>query len=166
MSVLTWVDFLVLGVITASALVSVFRGFVREAVSLAGWIAATWLAFSLFEPAAEYLTPYVSVPSARLALAFVALFMGTLLVTGVAGALAGLLVDRTGLTGTDRVLGMVFGAARGGVIVALLVVAAGLTPLPQDPWWRQSLLLPHFERVATQMRAALPPEVAEYLRFG
>ena len=87
-----------------SALVSLLRGFVREAISLSGWIAATWLSLTFFEDGAGYLSGYISVPSARLAVAFIALFMGTLLLTGVVATLAGLLIDKTGLTGTDRVL--------------------------------------------------------------
>ena len=82
------------------------------------------------------------------------------------GAIAGMIVDKTGMTGTDRVLGMVFGAARGVVITALLVLAAGMTPLPQDPWWRQSALVPQFERLAVTIRETLPPEIATQLDFS
>ena len=165
MSAFIWVDYVLLVLLLVSTLISLFRGFMREAISLAGWIAAAWLSLNFSMLAADYLQPHVSVPSLRLALAFLAIFMGTLLLTGVIGAVAGMLVDRTGLTGTDRVLGMVFGAARGAVIAVLLVAAAGLTPLPRDPWWQASVLLPYVERFAVQIRSALPPEVAEYLRF-
>lgn len=165
MSALIWVDHVLLGLLAVSTLVSLFRGFMREAISLAGWIAAAWLSLNFSTIAADYLVPHVSVPSLRLWLAFLGIFMGTLLLTGVIGAVAGMLVEKTGLTGTDRVLGMIFGAARGVVIGVLLVAAAGLTPLPRDPWWQASVLLPHFERFAVQIRSALPPEVAEYLRF-
>ena len=145
--------------------ISLTRGFVREAVSLSGWIAAVWLSFTFFEPVAAYLEPHVSVRSARLGLGFVVIFAGVLLVTGVATYVAGAVVKGTGMTGTDRVLGMVFGAARGIVIVAVLVLVAGLTPLPQDAWWQNSHLLPHFERLAEQIRGALPPDVAAQLDF-
>lgn len=165
MNELIWIDFIILGIVSISALVSFFRGFVREAIALTGWIIASWLSFTYFEDGAVYLATHVSVPSARLALSFIALFVGTLLLTGVIASLADLLVDKTDLKGTDRVLGMVFGAGRGGLIVVLLVMAAGLTPLPQDPWWRQSTLIVHFERLAVTIREALPPEVATHLNF-
>lgn len=166
MNELIWIDYIILGIVAVSAIIGLFRGFVREAISLAGWIAATWLSFTFFEPAAVYLEPHVSVPSARLALAFIALFAGTIFVTGVAASIGALVVDKTEMRGTDQLLGMLFGAARGAVIIALLVTAAGLTPIPQDPWWRQALLIGHFEQLATTIRDALPPEVAAHLNFS
>jgi membrane protein required for colicin V production len=62
-------------------------------------------------------------------------------------------------------LGVVFGVARGAVIVGILVLLAGLTPLPSDPWWRESMLVPHFERFALEIRGLLPAEVAQYFEF-
>lgn len=166
MSGLIWIDWVILGLIAISAIVSLFRGFVREAVSLAGWIAATWISLTFVDDASAHLVQHVSEPSARLVVAFLALFIGVLLLTGIAGALAGMIVDKTGMSGTDRVLGMVFGAARGAVIVALLVLAAGMTPMPQDSWWRESTLVSHFERLATTIRETLPPEIATKLDFS
>lgn len=160
-----WIDWIIIGVIGISALISLIRGFVREAISLAGWIAAAWLSLTFFESAAVHLAAYVSVPSARLAVAFAGLFIATMLLTGLTASLAGMVVDKTGLTGTDRVLGMLFGAGRGVVIMALLVLAAGFTPLPQDPWWNESQLIAHFERLAVTIRDALPPEVSTQLQF-
>jgi len=71
----------------------------------------------------------------------------------------------SGLSGTDRVLGIVFGIARGALVVGVLVLVAGLTPLPQDPWWEQSVLLGRFEAMALWLRSYLPPEVAAYFTF-
>ena len=72
---------------------------------------------------------------------------------------------RSGLSATDRALGMVFGIARGIVIVAVMVMLAGLTTLPEDPWWRESLLLTHFQDVAIWLRGFLPPDIAEDIHF-
>ena len=69
------------------------------------------------------------------------------------------------MSGTDRSLGIVFGVIRGIVIAALLVLMAGLTPLPRDPWWRQSVFLPHFVELAHQLRAYLPPDVQRQINF-
>ncbi|NKC14990.1 MAG: CvpA family protein [Gammaproteobacteria bacterium] len=162
---LTEVDYLIIGIIVVSAVVSLTRGFVKEAISLGGWILAVWLSFTFFEPVSLYLEPHVSAPSVRLALGFVGLFMAVMMLTGIIVYLAGAVVSGTGVTGTDRVLGMVFGAARGALIVGLLVMVAGLTPLPRDPWWRASTLIPHFERLAVEIRGVLPQQVAQYLRF-
>jgi len=162
---MNWADYVIVGIVLASALVSMWRGFVREALSLAAWIAAFWIALAFSEPLAAGLSRWIATPSVRLAVAFGALFLGTLLAGGLLNWAAGRLVDRTGLTGTDRMVGVLFGVARGVAVVAVLVLLAGLTPLPQDPWWSESALLGHFERLALWMRGLLPPEVAEGFRF-
>jgi membrane protein required for colicin V production len=74
--------------------------------------------------------------------------------------LASQLVKRTGLTGTDRMIGMIFGVARGVVVVAVMVFLAGLTTLPQDPWWQESLLIGVFQELATWLRLTLAPDIA------
>ncbi|WP_455200482.1 CvpA family protein, partial [Kaarinaea lacus] len=73
--------------------------------------------------------------------------------------LAGHLVKRTGLTSTDRAVGVVFGVARGGVVVSMLVLLAGLTSLPQDPWWAESMMIGHFEHVALWLQTNIAPEI-------
>jgi len=163
---LTWIDFTLIGVVALSALISLLRGFIREALALVGWVAAVWIALTFTEPVAAMFSGQVSVPSLRMGLAFVLLFVGTLVLSGLVVYLVGLLVDKTGLSGTDRLLGVVFGAARGVIIAAILVMLAGLTPMPRDPWWQQSTLLPHFQRVAEQLRSLLPPEIGTYVNFA
>ena len=91
--------------------------------------------------------------------------IAVLVVAGIVVWLVGLLVDKTGLSGTDRMLGVVFGAARGVIIASMLVLLAGLTPMPRDPWWQSSVLMPHFQQVAEQLRSLLPPEIGEYVSF-
>ena len=160
-----WVDYAILAILGISAVISIFRGFVREALSLSGWVIAFWVSLTFASNLAELLAGQIAVPSVRQAVAFFVLFIGILLLTAIVIWLAGLLVDKTGLTGTDRMLGVLFGVARGVVIVALLVLVAGLTPLPQDPWWRESVFLPHFESVAREIRQLLPAEIAGRLNY-
>ena len=161
-----WIDYALLAVIGISGVLSLMRGFLREALSLMGWIAAFWVAIAFSGKAAALLEAHVSAPSVRHAIAFAALFVGVLLLTGAALRLMGLLVEKTGLSGTDRTLGILFGVLRGIVIAGVLVLLAGLTPLPRDPWWSRSVFLPHFERVANEIRVFLPPDVQERVRFG
>jgi len=162
----TWVDFALVGVVALSAVISVLRGFIREALALMGWVAAVWIAFTFTDSLAVLFEQHVTLPSLRMGLSFVLLFVGTLVVSALAVYLVGLLVDKTGLSGTDRMLGVVFGAARGFIIAAILVLLAGLTPMPRDPWWRASVLLPHFQGVAEQLRRLLPEEIARYVDFS
>jgi len=159
------VDYGILGIVALSAGVSIVRGFAREAISLAGWVLAVWLAVTQLERVAAYLVPYIELSSLRLAAAFLAVFVSVLIVTGFVVFLVGLMVEKTAMSGTDRVLGVAFGVARGVAIVGVLVALAGLTPLPQDPWWRESVVLPHFERLALEIRGALPDEIAGDMKF-
>ena len=165
MNNLIWVDYTILAIIGLSALISVVRGFLREALSLFGWVLAFWLSVTFTDDVAALFEGQVSVPSVRHSLAVAAIFVTVLLATGIVIYVVGLIVDKTGLSGTDRMLGVVFGIGRGAVIVAILVLLAGFTPLPQDPWWKQSTFLPHFEQLATQIRALLPPEISQLLTF-
>jgi len=106
------------------------------------------------------------VPSARLAVAFAALFLVALFLAGLVNYLAVQLIKRTGLTGTDRMVGIFFGLGRGILIVAILVLLGGLTPLPKDPWWDASGLMHYFQSIALWLRSFLPPGVAENIRYG
>ena len=163
---MNWLDYVIVGVILLSVVISLFRGFVREALALGVWVLAGWVGWAFFRVLAQQLTPWIEVPSLRLAAALAILIIGVLLVGGLVTYLIGELVDRTGLSGTDRLLGTVFGAARGVLLVAVLVLMAGLTPLPQDLWWQQSELIGYFEEAAIWLRELLPEDVAERFQFG
>lgn len=160
-----WVDYAILVILFVSALISVFRGFLREAISLAGWVLAFWLALTFSGDVGALLQRYISLPSVRQGVAFFVILAGTLVITAVVMYLVRLVVDKTEISGTDRALGIVFGLARGAVIVSVLVMLAGLTAMPKDPWWRESVLLPHFQRLAVELTLLLPPEVAGYFNY-
>lgn len=160
-----WVDYFILGVIVVSGLLSLWRGFVKEALSLLTWIAAPVIAILFYEELAPWFERWVSVPSARLALAFGILLVLVLILGGVVNYLIGQLVSKTGLSGTDRALGIVFGIARGVMVVGVLVLLAGLTQLPQDPWWQESIFLGHFVDLALWMRSFLPADIAANIQY-
>lgn len=162
---MNWADYFILGLIGLSMLLSLWRGFIKEALSLATWVVAFVVAWSFSGLFAERLTPWIELPSARAVAAFAGLFLIVLILGALVNFLIGQLVSKTGLSGTDRILGTVFGVARGVVIVAVLVLLAGVTPLPRDPWWQASQLMPHFERVALWLADFLPAEVKDNVRF-
>ncbi|MBF0254982.1 MAG: CvpA family protein [Gammaproteobacteria bacterium] len=161
-----WLDYAIISLILISSLVSLLRGFVREALSLAFWVVAFFVAQMFFRDLAVPLAQWISVPSLQLAAAFALIFIAVLFAGGLFTFLIAKLIDATGLSGTDRVIGMLFGATRGALIVAGLVLLAGLTPMPQDPWWQQSLLVGHFEELASWLRGLLPADFAERIRLG
>ncbi|MEN8174994.1 MAG: CvpA family protein [Pseudomonadota bacterium] len=163
---MNWFDYVILAIVVLSVVVSVFRGFVREALAVLVWIVALWVGWTFFRDLAVHFEAWIKEPSLRFALALAVLIIGVLLVGGLITYLIGEVVDKTGLSGTDRVLGAVFGLARGVLVVAILVLFAGLTPITGDTWWQESRLVGYFEEVAFWMRGLLPEDVAEQFRFA
>jgi membrane protein required for colicin V production len=159
-----WVDYVIIGIIALSAIIGLARGLIREVIALAVWIVAALAAWMFYVPVAEQLTPWIETPSVRMAAALLILVLGVLIVGAIVAYVLSVLVDKTGLTGTDRLLGMVFGAGRGAVLVALLVFLATLTPIAEDPWWSQSRLLPKFQLLADLMLDMIPPDVTDKIR--
>ena len=140
------IDWIILSVITLSGLISLVRGFVKEAMSLVIWIVAFAVAMQFKELAAGLLINMIEQPSIRQLVAWGGLFVATLLLGSVVNFLLSKLVSSTGLSGTDRMLGLVFGVFRGLLIVlALVIVLPGALPVDQDAWWQTSKLLPIFQ---------------------
>ncbi len=162
---MSWLDYALIGIIAVSALVSLFRGFVREAFSLAIWILAFWISWSFFRDLSLHLEDLISSQTVRLGVAFGALMLVSLLVGGMLNFLIIELIERTGMSGADRFMGMIFGTSRGVLVVAVLVLLSGLTTLPQEQWWHESRLMPYFQELALWLRDLLPPDFAEHFRY-
>ncbi|OUS12132.1 colicin V production CvpA [Gammaproteobacteria bacterium 53_120_T64] len=144
---MNWADWAIFAILFLSMLIGIVRGLVKEAMSLAVWISAGALAMLLYPSLAVYLVDLIRTPSLRFLTAWAGIFVAVLLVGGLLNYLLGKLVDATGLSGTDRLLGLVFGAARGGIIImAILVILPGILPVAEDAWWHQSILIPQFLR--------------------
>ena len=147
--IFTWVDWGIVGIICTSCLISLRRGFVKEALSLLTWIVAGVIAWMFGGALADHLVAFIEIPSVRVIAACIILFIATLVLGALVNYLIGELVRVTGLSGTDRFLGMAFGAARGALVVVVLVGLVSLAPVvEQDPWWQKSILIPHFLMVA------------------
>ncbi|HET7649137.1 MAG TPA: CvpA family protein [Gammaproteobacteria bacterium] len=155
---MTWIDYLILGIIVVSALVSLFRGFLRETVSLLAWIIGFWLALR-FARSAGGLFGFIHTPSIRVVVGFIILFVLVLLLGAAVNFFIGKLVKRSGAGTADRVLGVIFGLIRGVVIVVVLALVAGLTVLPHTEGWRKSRLAPYAETLAYDMQKLLPASV-------
>lgn len=160
---MTWVDYFVIAVFALSALIGLFRGFLKEVMGLVVWGAAFVLAFRLSGQGAQWLEPHVDLPSARVFIAFGLVFIIALGVGGLINYVLGLLIENTGLDGTDRMLGFFFGLGRALILLVAVVFLARLTPMPADAWWRGSALLPHLERLADWSSGFLPDEIRAYL---
>ncbi|MDX1693524.1 MAG: CvpA family protein [Ketobacteraceae bacterium] len=138
------VDYVIIAIVVISSLLSLRRGFTVEAFSLAAWIAAFVIGRVFSTPLAYVLTDYLDPPSAREPVAFATLFIATLVVAALIKRLLREVINASGLTTMDRVLGMAFGALRGVILVIFgLGLLSRLFELDGDRWWRESLLIPH-----------------------
>lgn len=162
---MNWFDYAILGILFLSGAISLLRGFVREAFSLAVWLFALWIAWTFFRDLSPLLSNWIDTPSVQLGLAFAGLLVAALIVGGLVNYLLIQLVEKTGLSGSDRMVGMLFGVARGVVLVSVVVLLAGLTPLPQDPWWQNSVLVPYFEELALWLNGLLPDDISQRFQY-
>ena len=153
---MTVVDVVVIFVICLSALFSLIRGFVKEAISLATWIIAIWLAATFAPKLAAALPSGIESEAVRQAVGFGILFVLTLIVGAIVNTLVNQVVKKTGLSGADRVFGVAFGVLRGALIIIVFVVIGGMTPLPESEWWQSSILLQWFESAAIVIKDYIP----------
>ena len=156
---MVWIDYVIIAVVGLLAFLGVLRGFVLGFLSLCGWIAGSWLMLAFGARGAELLVPHVSLPEARYLIASLVLFFSAVLLTGLVARVLGAVVETQGLSGMNRMLGMILGAARGLLLVTVLVLLARLTPLPENAWWSESSLVALFERPAVGVQRFLPPEL-------
>ncbi len=136
-------DWIIIAILVVSTILSAFRGFVREALALGSWILAVIVARWFASPLSMHLSPYIDMASARTLIAYAVLMVATLIVCGLLARVLSELIRVSGLSATDRSLGMVFGFLRGALVVLLGVSALHyFTPVAQDPWWQSSRLVP------------------------
>ncbi|WMS87705.1 CvpA family protein [Pleionea litopenaei] len=167
---MVWFDWAIIILIFISTLISLVRGFIREAFSLAGWILAFFIAKWFYLDLANLLKDHISTPSLRLGISWGVLFFLTLTMSGLVNFLLSQFIERAGLSGMDRMMGMAFGAVRGVLIASVLIISLKVfTPVAQDAWWEQSELRPHFELIGGWFYDNLKnhqPEVPKELPFS
>ncbi|MDN6318652.1 MAG: CvpA family protein [Marinobacter sp.] len=163
MDALIWIDWVIIALITVSTLISLKRGFVKEALSLVTWVGAFILARTFHPQMQALLESTVETPLVRLIAAFAILFFGTLIVGAIINNMIGHLVRATGLSATDRVLGMGFGLLRGIVVVIVAIAFIRYTPLAQDTWWRTSVMIDRLAVVEDWSRRTFGDEFARFL---
>ncbi len=162
---MAWFDIAILSVILLSTLISLIRGFVKESISLATWLIAGFIAMTYYLILSDLLKPYIESPTISQAVAFAILFITSLIVGAIINYMISQLVSKTGLSGTDKLLGMIFGAARGVLIISMIVLFAGLTPMPSEAWWQESNLVPKFMEIAVWIQQWMPQDIAGRFKF-
>ncbi len=159
---MNWADWVLLAALLFSIVIGIIRGFTREFFGLISWVIAIVAAVFLAPTAHGWLEGQISTPSLRIAASYAVVFFAFLLLGAIATAVVSKLVSKAGLTGVDRTIGGGFGLIRGVLIGVVLVWIVGLTPARQDPWWKESVLIPPLEWLADGFRSILPDKWARY----
>jgi membrane protein required for colicin V production len=133
-------DVVLSGIVALSAVIGLMRGLVRELLSLLVWIFAFCVAVAYAPAFAPRLSGIAAEPMVRHVVAIVVLFVLALVAGGLLQWVLQRLIETTGLTGTDRLLGFIFGALRGVVVCVVALMA--LSPFARDyDWWQSSTLV-------------------------
>ncbi|MFK8069204.1 MAG: CvpA family protein [Gammaproteobacteria bacterium] len=159
------VDIAIIAIVLLSAVIGIFRGFVREVLSLISWVAAFFIAFRFHGNFASYLTS-IEPESLRNGVAFLGVFFVVLIAFSLFNYVISRLMNSAGLSGADRLLGVLFGIARGAVIVMILIDLAGLTPFVNNRMYKQSTLIPHFQSATEWVKRYLPEDIKASLNIS
>jgi membrane protein required for colicin V production len=151
-------DIAVLVIIALSALLGWWRGFMYELFSLIGWVAAYIVARTFSDQALPYVPEAIGNEGVRSATAFAALFVVTLVVSGIVAWLLSKLAKFAGLGGVDGKFGAMFGVVRGVLVVLALVWLGGLTSLPEQAWWKNAWTSKPLQQAALYLRDYLPKQ--------
>lgn len=160
-------DYLMIVVLVAFAITGAIRGFVLELLSLILWPVAGLVAWVFADQGAVFFQSFISDPQLRVVAAFAAVF----LVAFIVGTIVVYFIHRAlPLRGMFRkpnaILGGLIGLLRGGIVVLIVFLVAGITSLPQRPWWREALLAPYFQKAAVAVSSYIPRDIARHIRFG
>jgi len=161
---MTWFDYAVLAIVGLSVLLAVLRGVVREIAALAGWAAALILSGMFAQELAQWL-PIALSAVLKVVIAYLVIFLGVLLVSGLSGLLLARLFRAAGLGFADRAVGALFGLVRGALIVFVGAMLAGLTSLPKELFWREAVLSGPIETAVLTAKPALPKDLAQRIRY-
>ncbi|MDD5249422.1 MAG: CvpA family protein [Rhodocyclaceae bacterium] len=162
---MTAFDLALLAAIGASVLLGLWRGVVSELLALAAWVAALFAARHFGREAGGFLAKWIADPAFAAAAGFAAVFVAVLVVFALGRFVASLMLRAVGLGLVDRMLGAVFGVARGVFIGFVAVLAGGMTALPKEPWWRDATFAPPLETAVIAAKPWLPAELAKRIRY-
>lgn len=149
-------DFVILGLILISALIGLMRGFFREILSLISWLVAIWAAFYYADFASSWFTDWITDPKLRKLAGGAALLIGTLLVLTMVSYFLHRFVAGSAVSGADRSLGLLFGVARGILVIVALLIFSELTHIPQAEWFQGSALLDLMMPLVDWVKSILP----------
>jgi len=163
MTMLTAVDWILLAVLGLSMMLGLWRGLVQEVLSLAGWVAAFFVAPIYAPQAAAWLPMEGSSQMLRYAAGFVAVFIAVLIATVLVSFVIKKLASAVGLGPLDRLLGSVFGLLRGLVILLAVTVVVGMTPMRESDAWQHAQGAQWLQQFLHVLKPVLPADFGKYL---
>ncbi len=162
---MTSFDYVALAIIGFSIVLSVMRGFFREALAILGWVAAFVTAKTYANQILPMMPEDIPTESLRILAAFLVLFFATLLVASLLAIALSSVLKKMGLGWLNRLLGAVFGLARGVIVVCIVVFLAGLTELPNDARWRNAMFSAPLEALVISMLPWVPISIAKHVKY-
>jgi membrane protein required for colicin V production len=159
-------DFILLGILGTSMLLGVWRGLIKELMSLVAFglafLAAIWWGPDL---SSFGILNWVKHDYLKLGIAYASLFIATLLAVGILNMALAAMIKSTGLSPADRGLGAIFGLLRGILLLLVLVTIAGYTPLIEEPWWRNAMFSKQMVGVIQQIKYRMPAPIDQWLPY-
>jgi membrane protein required for colicin V production len=159
-------DYVVIGIIAISLAIGLWRGVIGEMIAIVAWVAAVMGALEFGTATGQSVFAGVADPAVRALAGCTLVFVAILVAMSVIRLIVRQMVKALGLSLSDRMLGMLFGLARGVLVVLVLVAAGGMTSAPQQPWWRQASLAPPLETAILAVKPMLPDDLAKRIRFS
>jgi membrane protein required for colicin V production len=158
-------DILIVLVVVISVIVGFVRGFVKEAISIASLLIAIWAALYFGARVGAVSANWFSSQELQLWFGRILVFIVVLTIGGLVGWGISKLVRLSILSGTDRVLGILFGFCRGALIIGVVVLGGQYAGFGDSAWWKDSLLMPYGEFVADWL-TIMAPKALEMLQPG
>jgi len=161
----TGFDFVLLAILAISVVLGLLRGLLKEVLSLVAYASAFLAAIWWGPTVSDWFAQWISQPFVSMALAYLGVFIAVLLSIGFVNMVLSALLSKTGLSPADHGLGAMFGLLRGVLFVLILVILAGYTPLPEEPWWKNAMFSKQVVGVVQQIKLRLPPPVNDWLPY-
>ncbi len=155
------IDILIIVFFVISVMIGIYRGFVREVLSVGSWVLAALVAYRFGETVSTYIKPYINQEPLDLAIAYVVVFLAALIALSVLSHIIGQVFSSSGMSGIDRVLGSVFGVLRAAVIVAILILVGRFMAMDGQQWWLDSGFLDSFEPLVNWLKSLLPADIVQ-----
>jgi len=160
------IDIAVFVVLLLPALAGIVYGFLNVLLSIIAWAVALGVSLKLTGYVAPVFSSVIQTEIIRVALAFILLFITSLILLTAVGYFMLKLLRRSGLSAADRILGLFFGFGLGAFVVFVTIFLAGFTGVTGTQWWQQSLLVGPFEKTAVWARQFIPESLAKYHHYS